>query len=271
MRGEPLDLAHRSRIEALLTALDTGFSEYSFANLYLFRRPHGYRFLDGDAPCVHGMTYDGRRHVMPLTPVEPDMIGQLHPGEMLYPVDTGDLAALPAHRATFDAADSDYIYATPDLARLEGARDKGRQAAIFDREQQPVLVIDPPDAEPLAFAVLDRWIEESGRARADTDYDECAEAIALGDQLGLECALVVARGAALGFLLASRLPDGSKAVHFAKGSRVLTGCYPWLFSRYAAASGVARLNFEQDLGKPGFRQAKRALGPVGQLHKYRIE
>ena len=120
-----------------MRALDTGLSEYSFANLYLFRRAHDYRFVDGDLPYVYGSTNEGRRHVMPLTSVEPDMVGQLQPGNILT-------------------------------------------------------------------------------------------------------------------------------------SRVLTGCYPWLSSRYAAASGVARFNFEQDLGETGFRRAKRASAPIGQLHKYRI-
>jgi hypothetical protein len=43
-----------------------------------------------------------------------------------------------------------------------------------------------------------------------------------------------------------------------------------MFSRFAAAAGSTWLNFEQDLGKAGLRQAKRALDPVRLLRKCRL-
>jgi uncharacterized protein len=61
-------------------------------------------------------------------------------------------------------------------------------------------------------------------------------------------------------------------VHFAKGKRGYPGVFPHLFSRFAGMYGYRfdRLNFEQDLGKPGFRQAKHSHGPSGFLHKHRL-
>jgi len=65
--------------------------------------------------------------------------------------------------------------------------------------------------------------------------------------------------------------DGSRIVHYAKGRRAYAGAYPWMFAHYAAQAGVARINFEQDLGKPGFAQAKRAFAPAAKLRKFRLK
>jgi hypothetical protein len=71
-------------------------------------------------------------------------------------------------------------------------------------------------------------------------------------------------------VVASRQGADTAVVHFAKADRTLEGVYPYLFSRFAAGAGATWLNFEQDLGKPGLRQAKRALDPVRTLRKCRL-
>ena len=262
--GEPLALHHKSRIEALLAESGLPFSECSFANLYLFRSLHAYRFVDGDAPHLLGVTYDGVRHAIPLTRSIAPFRGVNWPdADCLFPVANG---------GAWNDDDSDYLYDASALATLEGPALKARrqQARAYSNRWVGELKLNPLGfAEKTGF-LLDLWLEQTGKPAADTDYAMCGEAIRLATQLGLECALLTSAGEPHGFLMASLLPDGSKAVHFAKARRDLPGAYPFLFSSYAAAAGVETLNFEQDLGKPGFRQAKRALGPRCQLRKYRV-
>jgi hypothetical protein len=62
----PLGLEHSQQILAALNAYHPQLSEYSFANLFLFRHVHDYYFRGGAQPLILGRTYDGHAHVMPM-------------------------------------------------------------------------------------------------------------------------------------------------------------------------------------------------------------
>lgn len=272
--GEPLALCHKLAIEAAIAAMGLPFAEYSFANLYLFREVHRYRFVDGPRPYITGYTYDGRLHGLLLTPADAnDAHALLRHVDCLYPVQADDVRKLGGgFFVSSNANDSDYIYSAAHLAALDGRilKPKRQQAAAYRRRYTPELQLGAPGFAAPAAELLDRWQAEVEKAPALTDYAQCAEAIALAVELGLETALLSANGEPHGFLLASRLADGSIAVHFAKARRDIVGSYPTLFSTYAACCGVETLNFEQDLGIAGFRQAKRALDPRASLVKFRV-
>ena len=115
------------------------------------------------------------------------------------------------------------------------------------------------------------WAAQVGRSAAETDYAACREALACFAALGLHGLLVLDdAGVARGFLIAQSLGGSGAAIHFAKGDRNHPGVYPYMFSQYAARTSASWLNFEQDLGKPGLRQAKRALDPQRLSRKYRL-
>jgi len=260
-------------LRPLIAASGSPLSEYSLANLYLYRHRHHYRFVDAPVPHVRGVTYDGEPHVLPLAPLDAMTVDELL-------VDSACLAPLgseaPALARRLDLAcgwnedDSDYVYDAARLGQLTGAKAKRAQARAFEESMAPALVAITADNLAQADAVLDGWFEDVGRGAADTDLDECREALALREALDLEGRLVLARGAPVAFLLAGPGADGSRIVHFAKGRRAFAGAYPWMFAAYAREVGEGRINFEQDLGKPGFAQAKRAFAPAAKLHKYRL-
>jgi hypothetical protein len=118
---------------------------------------------------------------------------------------------------------------------------------------------------------LELWASQVPPPRQATDYGPCNEALDNFEALSLSGVLVSDSGnCPCAFLLARPLGTSSMAVHFAKGNRDYAGVYAYLFSRFAASTCVQWLNFEQDLGAPGLRQAKRALDPAHRLHKYRL-
>ncbi|MDB5583586.1 MAG: hypothetical protein JWR80_8762 [Bradyrhizobium sp.] len=271
--GEPLTLAHADRLRPLLAASGSALSEYCVANLLLFRHRHRYRFAEQPVPHVLGVTYDGERHAMPLAPLDARIAVELLRGcDCIGPLgeEAPSLAARLGLACDWNEADSDYAYDAQRLAVLEGAKAKRAQATAFEREASPGAAALDDGNVGLAHAVLEGWFGDVGRAPAETDLDECREALALRAALGLEGLLVEVRGAPVAFLLAGPGADGNRIVHFAKGRRAWPGAYPWMFARYAATAGVARINFEQDLGNPGFAQAKRALAPAARLRKYRL-
>ncbi len=268
-----ISLSEKPQIDALLQGDPSPFSEYCFANLYLFRHRHAYRLNLHPMPHLTGITYDGVPHALPL--------GQSDQGSLMalaqrvgcvYPLPADTAALFDTGTATaYNDADSDYLYAGERLATLSGAKAKRAQARIFAQHHAPWY--RPLAASDLALAVdvLAGWLGDVGRPADATDHAECLEALALFQPLALEGALIgIGTGEAVAFLLASRRPDGTRIVHFAKGRRAYAGAYPWMFAQYAEATGAPFLNFEQDLGNPAFAQAKRALAPVTRLHKFRL-
>ena len=257
------------------------FSEYCFPNIYLFRHVHDYRFVPGPRPVIRGATYDGATVVMPLFDVAQASLDELRTllagADCFYPVDAERTRHLDPQRIDlhWNDADADYIYRTERLALYEGAelKEKRRLSAKFVREAAPVT--RPFDASALddGFAILDQWFADVEKPWAETDYRACREALEHWQALGLFGVIChTGDGEPAGFLLASKVRRDVAAVHFAKGKRKFDGVFPHMFNQLAAtaAAEFTYLNFEQDLGKEGFRQSKRSYAPEFMLRKYRL-
>jgi hypothetical protein len=271
--GAPISPDLLARLRPLIAATGSALSEYSLANLLLFRDRHHYRFIDAPIPAIFGITYDGVHHAMPLAPVDGDACAALlDHAECVGPIGAGApaLAARLGLLCEWRDSDSDYVYDAARLAILAGAKAKRAQAQAFERECRPeALPLDSATC-PLAEQVLDGWFADIARPAPETDLNECREALGARERLDLDGMIVTVARRPVAFLLAGPGADGSRIVHFAKGRRAFSGAYPWLFAYYAGAAGAGRLNFEQDLGKPGFAQAKRAFAPIERLRKYRL-
>ena len=65
MKIEPLTLEHQDILDSKLRRIDTLASEYSFSNLYLFRKTHDYQIVMDKEIFILGKSYDGTRFIMP--------------------------------------------------------------------------------------------------------------------------------------------------------------------------------------------------------------
>ncbi len=254
-RKRPLGIDHLPLLEALLAKSARSPSEYSIANLYLYRHRHDYRLVEGAYPYLLGRTYDGERHAMPLGPLDPQAAWHLLKGaDCIFPLDKVEAFALAGQSdliADERAEDADYIYAADRLAALMGAKTKRAQASEFARLSPSVGPCDMAAAR----AVLNIWLAQAARGSSHADAQECTEAIDLVAKLQLDGITVMLNREPVGFLLASPARSDERIVHFAKARRDIKGIYPWMFAHYAEIAGVDRLNFEQDLGNPGLAQA----------------
>ena len=283
--GLPIELALQPRIEATLAALREGsgeqcLSDYAFSNLYLFRAAHGYRFVDGEWPGIAGCAYDGTRHFMPL------FVPSAAPGEhlakliethqCLYPVAARYAAALPTERftATQSSDDADYLY------RAETFMDyAGRPLSKKRNQVHQLLAAHVPSSQAFdasladaARSVLQGWLTHKGKVRGDADDDACLEAIDHAERFGLEGFVHFVDDMPVGFVLAQQLQLGVFAMRFAKGLDSHVGIYPYMFQHFCRSfpRTVAWLNFEQDMGLPGFRRSKRSYQPAALLPKWRV-
>jgi hypothetical protein len=286
-QGLELELDLASELEAHLRPLRRSLgkdcpSEYSFSNLYLFRRPHRYRYVPGSLPCVAGITYDGARHLLPLFPLEaasPSALAALLDGhDCFYPVPARTLQGLDPRLLQWTELrdDADYLYRAEAFVgyrgrRLRKKRNLMNQLLSSHRVSTEALA---RTGLPGALRILQGWMRDKSKREGEADEAECREALDAADALGLEGRVYLADGAPAGFILAERLADGVHAIRFAKGLDAFPGIYQFMFHEFCASgragSAVEWLNFEQDLGLPNFRRTKLSYEPHALLRKYRV-
>lgn len=254
-------------------------SEYSFTNLLLFNDVHRYEWRAGPWPAIAGVTYDGARHVMPLfdlsaVPAE-SLAALLRGRDVLYPLAESQVEQLPLGRFEVRAerADADYLYSARTLLHFPGRmlQNKRRQVHQLLADHRVTTVAYGRAEEAAACAVLAGWTRDKGKAAGDADEPACRAALADAERLGLAGQLHHVDGEPGGFVLAERLHAGVWAVRFAKARMHFPGLYPHMFQQLCRSLGsdLRFLNFEQDLGHPGFRQSKLSYGPARLIDKHR--
>jgi hypothetical protein len=285
MSGLPLTLALREPIEEALTRLREGsaeqcLSDHAFSNLYLFRKAHDYRFQPGDWPCISGRAYDGARHLMPLfalhaAPLE--VLRKLLEGhDCLYPIAQHHAERLsPSQfRQWSSADDADYLFEARQFTDYPGralAR-KRNQVRQLLATRVPRGVSFGVETAEAARQVLRGWMAQKGKAQGEADESACREAIAEASTFGLEGFVHFAGDQPVGFVLAQELQPAVFVMRFAKGLDSHLGIYPYMFQHFCLnfARPVRWLNFEQDMGLPGFRRSKRSYGPAALIPKLRV-
>jgi hypothetical protein len=284
--GQELSLELLDEIEARLAVFRADYgpdcpAEYTFANLYLFRRAHQYRYVpDRLCPRIEGHTYDGVSHVMPLVPLrrfgEAELRRILGDNACFFPIAEQELGFLDAATLRWSAqrSDSDYLYAVGNFIDYRGSRLRKRRNLMQQLLAQHELQCRPlaADSLPDAQRILRLWLRDKGKAPGEADAGPCQEALEQAGRLGLQGQVYYASGAPAGFILVEALGEAVQVVRFAKGSDNYKGIYPYMFHQFCSTlgGGIEWLNFEQDLGLENFRQAKLSYQPQRLLPKYRV-
>ncbi len=277
----PLSLEHRPLLHPLLKGAGTTLSEYSFANLYLFRKRHGYRLATGGAvPLILGITYDGLRYAMPAadlrTLTESAREGIFREAEAIFPVPEEWLSAFDPGRYawTSEEGDADYIYPTERICTYSGRKMHGKKnlrnqfVSQYRHQGFPLT----PDRVADAFRLVEAWQSESGLPPEATDYAACLEALEMAEDLQLCGGIYYVGDAPAGFLLGEELGREMFVIHFAKALKQFKGVYQFLFSSFACLlpGNYLWLNFEQDLGQEGLRASKQSYVPEFLQKKFRV-
>ncbi len=285
--GEPLSLDHRGAIEsalATLSAAEAGdpaawiVSELSFANLWLFREAHDYRFIPGAWPGLVGRAYDGLVHRIPLFPLAGVCAEALRAWmgdqRVLYPLSQRQADALsPDHfDITFLRDDADYLYPAQQFRDYAGralghkrglARQFVESNDVTVRRYERSLVHD-------ASQVLASWMRQKGKRAGEADEVACRQALQHAETLGLHGEVHYVDGHGAGFVLADMLRPGLAVMRFAKGVDRYKGIAQHMFSHYAQERPELQwINFEQDLGLANFRRTKLSYRPTAMVPKFR--
>jgi len=280
MKLERLHLGHKGILYDKLRAVETPVSEYSFANLFLFRREHEYSVLFDEDVFVSGRTYDGARYIMPTRDiVEMDMqyLRRMVEGhDFLYPIPEGRLGLFPEaeFEVSFREGDSDYVFETEKLRTYAGRRLHRKRNLLknfmsnYAHEARPLTEELVPDA----LSVLDKWQSSSGTDPDSTDYHACRDGLLHYEELLLCGGIFYAEGRPAGFIVGEERPPETFVLHFAKGLVEFKGIYQYMFNSFASVLPEKYLyvNLEQDLELEALRASKSSYQPDMMVRKGRV-
>jgi hypothetical protein len=277
---EKIDLAHQAGIRRCFEALDPAISDFTFANLYLFRNVCRYRFvrnadsviactMENDEPCwmpLRDLRQFNKGHLIEL----------MKAYGVLYPVPEEWIEAFSGieFMVTCNESEMDYLYRADKLATLKGGgllRKRNRLKKFFSLYEHSAAPLGEKNVRE-ATHILDAWQTETGISATQTDYGPCLEALHLLHELHLEGMLYYVEKQPSGFLIGERLNEKTFVIHFAKGIKKYKGFYEYMFNDAAnrLLPQYEYLNFEEDLGKESLKIMKSSYNPDIMIKKFRI-
>jgi hypothetical protein len=289
----PLELGASDLLRPLLAEADRELSEFGFANLFLFRRAHHYRWSTWQGlVLLVGQGYDGAAYAFPplgagdvdgaIDRLEQHLEGQgVRPA--FFPVPEAVRSRwFPAPRwsAVVDRDQGDYLYLREELATLPGKKFHKRRnrLAKFLREEGAGYVYRElaDEHREQCLQLAEGWCEIRCSLERPSTYletDAAKEALQLRRELGLRGGVVLLGDRVRGFCLGEELTADTFVVHFEKTEPGHEGLAQVINRDFCLHSlgNYRYVNREQDLGDPGLRRAKEAYHPVRQVPKYRVQ
>ncbi|MCE2983029.1 MAG: DUF2156 domain-containing protein [Parachlamydia sp.] len=273
LNKEKLSLHHQPLLTPRLKALNLQISDYSFANLYLFRDIHQYEVVFNNTIYIQGLTRDGVPFIMPTeVPTQLTLLREIVPPEfILYPIPSDWLGIFKSEKSATNTSDSDYLYANHKFAFYPGRKLSKKRNLVKQLLNQHTVQARPLLTLEEGLQILDKWRrdQESGE---EGDYEACKEALEKRDQLGLDVQVVEVDGLASGFTIGESLNDDCYAIHFSKADKHIKGLYQYLYQSCAqtGAKSHSWINLEQDLGSPSLHLTKHSYQPNTMVEKHRI-
>ena len=126
MHIEPLAMAHQPLLAERFKTLGLRISEYSFANLYLFRDLHRYEIFQDRELFIRGRSYDGHTYFMPTRDIrgtDPVYLAEMADKvDYLFPIPQEWIEAFPEGEwiCRQDEGEADYLFLTGKIATYAG-------------------------------------------------------------------------------------------------------------------------------------------------------
>ncbi len=280
-RFDPLDIEMQSAIQPRLSTLKDGISEFTFANLYLFRKKYRYTVssLPGDQFIFSGEENGKKFFLLPSGIPEKEILDEMfksHDCIKCLPESSANqgrvLLEQDGYCVVEDRDNFDYIYCRRELAQLPGRKYHKKRNLVnafinnYTYEEMPLTAERKKDA----LNILKEWAQEKG---GDGDYEAAEEGLEKMDILKLCGYVYYVDGRPAAYILGEEIARGKMfAVHFEKALSGYKGLYQFINKSFASIlpHHYRYINREQDLGDDGLRQAKMSYRPCGFIKKYRV-
>lgn len=272
-----LTLAHRPLLHPLFQQLHDGISEFTFANIYLFRQSHGYSLsqcVDGTI-VILGRDKDTPFFILPFGLPEQPLLELLFRDHGLMKCVSKDQAArLAAMNYTVieDRDNFDYLYRRQALAEL-GGRNYHKKRNLIKAFVNSHAYRALPLREEFrsdALRVLDDWRAENDQAG---DYEAAREGLEKSEELQLCGGIYYVEERPVAYVLGEELAGvATYLIHFEKAVAGYKGLYQFINQSFASVlpEDYETINREQDMGDPGLRHAKLSYRPSGFIEKFKV-
>ena len=281
--NRPLALEDKLLLDNIFSRIQPRISEFTFANLYLFRRAHEYRLsMVGKALVILGRGYGGEPYFLlpPTSGVEDALNRLLDDGLTLYGADTRFVAKSLKGRGTEISADRDsfdYLYLRQELVELPGNRFHKKKNRINYFSGRHAYSLEEYGEGHLqgCLDLLDEWRRVREEIEDDSvalEADANAEALRMAAPLGLEGVVALVEGSVKAFAVGERLNSDTSVCHFEKADPFMEGLYQLIdreFNRLLFTD-CTYVNREQDLGIMNLRESKLSYHPVELIEKFRV-
>jgi len=278
----PIDWTMHDDLHPRLAMLKDGISEFTFANLYLFRSQYNYRLstLPDKHLVISGTDGKGRPFFMlPCGTSEIQLINELfQTHDYLKNLSASAVETFRieleknGYLVSEDRDNFDYLYLRKDLAHLPGKKLHKKRNLVnafinnYNYEEKRIDRSNRKDT----ITILEKWAE----GREDLgDYKAARESIERMDDFNLTGCLTYVDGEPAAYSLGEPLARGRCfAIHFEKALSQYKGIYQFVNRSFASMlpRHYHHINREQDLGDPGLRQAKMSYRPAGFVKKYKV-
>lgn len=270
----------RTVLHPKFQVLAEGVSEFTFANIYLFRDRHNYRIskLGDELFVIIGRDEDESFFMLPFGLPDEAVLKELFDRyRMMKAVTESQIQLLKrlGYKVFEDRDNFDYLYSREELVNLTGRKfhKKKNLMNMFVKnnncQAKPLLEEYRNDA----LEVLHSWNEQ----HADSgDFAASEEALEKMWPLQLCGGIFYIDGRPVAYNLGEELALGkSFVIHFEKAvlADKYRGIYQFINQAFASIlpEKYETINREQDLGDQGLRQAKQSYKPVGFVKKYKVE
>lgn len=269
-------LALRRTLHPLFKGLASEISEFTFANIFLFRSVHNYRVarLEDGNIVITGRDGDAPFFMLPFgLPEKPALQSLLkeHGSMKCVPEALAKEFSRQGYRVVEDRDNFDYLYSRRELAGLSGRRYHRKKNLVnyftgtYSCEVRPLLKELVHDG----LHVLEEWRKGSG---VDGDYGSAVEALEDLEELGLCGWIYYVDKEPAAYTLGEELNGNTFVLHFEKGLDRYKGLLQFVNRNFASAlpERYELINREQDLGDSGLRQSKLSYRPHGLVKKFRV-
>jgi uncharacterized protein len=284
---EELSLEHQALYLSRFKACPRKSSDYSFANLWSWRRIYGLEWLFDTTLVWLRQTRKDSVYWAPVGDwAEVDWeaaIGRLdRPARVTrVPLELMELmrSALGDGIVVQEARKHwDYVYSVPELIDLPGPRFAKKRELVdrFTREHRYSYVRLDEQTMEQAIDLQSEWCAwrdcEHSEALLEENGAIMNTFIDWGRLEGIFGGGILVDGKMVAYTVGERLEEGTLLIHYEKAAQGMVGAYQAINRDFLVNLGreFRYVNREQDLGEEGLRKAKLSYNPLFFLKKYDI-
>jgi len=286
----PINLEDKRTLSEYLKASQPQISEYTFTNLYVWRKSDATVLSKQDnVLLVKALKYPDSREVL-LPPLGSNDIAQTFAelvrdmeGDKLPPLygiskDQAEALAKIGFSLKFDRDNSDYVYLVKDLRDLPGTKYHSERQAIRRclAEHKCEYVPITPDIAELCLQLQEEWcnLMDCSESEGLKQEDQAIKETFLHyERLDIFGGAISVDGRLQAFTIGEKLNNDTAVIHFEKANPKIRGLYQ-LVNNWFCKNALAEytyVNREQDLGEAGLRRAKEGYHPHHMVEKYVAE